>query len=81
MPNTQRVIIARVVIEADNKEIDRVAAYTISSLKSSGRHLRGGAMAIDLSYENGEKIGMDVTGSPSEEMHRLMNSVFSEGDE
>jgi hypothetical protein len=69
------------VIEAANeKELTRVRNFMIGNLKASPRHLREGAVAIVLYNADGEVIGGDITGSPSEEMRGITDRLF-EGDE
>lgn len=72
-------ITAEVVFETSTDNYGRTKSYGVSSLKGAFRSIKNANIAIALFDENGEPIGVDITGKPSEEMRRLMDEVF--GDE
>jgi hypothetical protein len=76
-----QVITARILIEPHAESSERTKGYVITALKSSLRNIRDGAVAIALYNEEGEMIGMDVTGVPSEALQVHIEELFDSYEE
>lgn len=71
-----QVITARILIEPHTESSERTRGYVIAALKSSLRNIRDGSVAIALYNEEGEMIGMDVSGAPSQEFQDHVDDMF-----
>lgn len=77
MAKVQRTMTVEVLIEAEEKHIERTVGFVKTSLKGSCRNLNDGAVVIGL-YENDRLVGLDVTGELSESSQEQVESIFGE---
>ena len=74
------VLSARVVVATTKRNKNATNAYAKQALKSTFKGLKNAVAAIAIYDEDDNLVGMDVTGSPNEEMRRVMDFEFSEDD-
>lgn len=79
--SNRQVIVAKVLIEgSDEPTTESLRRYVITALKQSCNRVRGGSVATALYEEDGETlIGLDLVGTPSEEMREIVDDMF-DGD-
>lgn len=77
----QQVMTARIIIEPGNESIERTRGYVVSALKNSFRNLRDGSAVIALYNEDDELIGMDISGTPSEELQEILEKGLGLSEE
>lgn len=78
MAKEQRELAVRVLVEADENYIDRTTGYVKSALKSSCRNLVYGAAVLALYDEHGKLVGLDITGTPTDELAEIADELFPE---
>jgi hypothetical protein len=81
LPRNTEVITAKVLIQPGTESGERLRSYVLSALKSACRNVRDGAVAIGLYNEDGELIGLDMSGIASETMQDSIDEVFGFDDE
>lgn len=78
MAKVRRVIEARIVVEDEASNIERSVGFVKTSLKGSCRNLSGGAVVIGLYDDDDELVGLDITGTPSDAMQEMVESLFED---
>lgn len=73
----QKVFSALIVFETEPHNMARTRAFVLQCLKSTFQSLRNANIAIAIYDENGVQVGIDITGNPSDEMKKLMDSEFA----
>lgn len=71
----QQRITAEILIET-NESLVSLRRYVVTAVKQSCRNVRGGAVVVALYDEDDNFLGLDVAGTPSEEMREQMNELL-----
>ena len=69
-------ITAEFLVESGAESADRTLGYVVQAAKSACRNIRDGCVVTLLYNEDGDLIGMDVSGTPSVTFQNELDEVM-----
>lgn len=73
-------VTAEVLLESTSGSKEGLRRHALNALKASCRNARDAVVAVVLYDDEGKVLGLDVTGTPSEEMQREIDALLGEQD-
>jgi len=77
MGDPQRIT-AHYVFESTNGNDEGLMRYMVNAAKSGGRHARDAVVYVEVRDADGNYLGSDTTGDPSEEMESAIDALHDE---
>jgi len=69
-------VTAQVLYESNEGNVESLGRFVVNSLKQSCRHVRHGVVAVVVRDHSGRILGIDVHGTPSEEMQEKIEDLL-----
>jgi hypothetical protein len=69
----------KVLIEVDDERAEGTKHYVANAVKGSCRNVRDSSVAIAV-YDNGNLVGLDASGNPSDDFEQFVKRTFYGGD-
>jgi hypothetical protein len=71
-------ITAQVLYEAEDGREESLGRFVLLAVKQSCRHVRNGVVAVVVRDGDGNVLGVDISGAPSEEMQEQLDLLLND---